>query len=493
MSSTRASTPLSNMAFTPLASATTGAGPTPGFTPLGQQPAAPKLLPWQTAPDPNLPTPGKPSLANVGYNLAKVPGELSNLAAKVPGAKLGQAVGTSIYNIGSTVSKMAQGNLQGAADTAMAGAKETNAVTEPVIGDTVQAAALPASMVVGGPEAFSAKGVLPFLGRTTVNGGYGAAIFGGNSAANGGNAKQVAVNSGLGFLAGAAGSAGAEGALGLKGVITGSTEPFSAALKQVTPDYEGATAVQKAKLIDQHTAANPRIQEGGVIKGRSVIPNASEQASAAEVAKIPGYDPKATNLQTHTLIQGEIAKQGDALATSLKNEKIIVPKREITSIINKATANVPDESTLIARGDAPLANYVRAAKASIAENDGTLSGVLQVRKDLDAAYANARGKLAYNSDKLAPLDEIHQEARNALNDYMASHAQNTDVKAALKSQAALYRADDVIAAKAAKEGGSTLDRVRTAIKDHPFGAMVSGGLGALGADKLLKATTGVGI
>jgi hypothetical protein len=165
----------------------------------------------------------------------------------------------------------------------------------------------------------------------------------------------------------------------------------------------------------------------------------------------------------------------------------------ISSIISKATADVPNESTLIARGDAPLANYIRAAKASVADNDGTLSGVLQVRKDLDAAYENARGKLAYNSDKIAPLDQIHQEARNALNDYLASHAQNTDVKAALKSQSLLYKADDVIRAKAAKEGGSALDRVRTAVKNHPLGAAISGSLTALGADKVLKATTGVGI
>jgi hypothetical protein len=107
---------------------------------------------------------------------------------------------------------------------------------------------------------------------------------------------------------------------------------------------------------------------------------------------------------------------------------------------------------------------------------GTLEGVLDVRQDLDAAYENARGKLAYGSDKIAPLDEIHQQARDALNQYLQDHAQNTEVKAALRSQSLLFRADDVLRDKASQEGGSVLQRVQSGIKNHPL-ASVAGAAG----------------
>jgi hypothetical protein len=446
------------------------------WAPIGQAstPApTPTTLPGEVAPSPS-----GPSLANVGANLAKIPGEVSDLASKIPGAQLGKAVGTSISKIG-------KGDFAGAASTATAGAKETNASIGPVVGDTIQAAALPASLMAGPADA---------LGRIGVNAASGAALAGGNAAASGASLPKTIGTAAGGAILGGALSGAVEAAPLLKGTITGSTEPYSAALKDVTPEYETATPTQKAKLIAQHTAATPRIQEGGLVTGRTAIANETEKASATELAKVPGYSPNATALQKHTLVQAEIGSQADALRTSLRNENILVPPQELSNIVAKAATDVPDESTLIARGDAPLANYLRAAKASVAKAPGTLEGVLDVRQDLDAAYENARGKLAYGSDKIAPLDEIHQQARDALNQYLEDHAQNTQVKAALRSQSLLFRADDVLREKAANEGGSVLDRVKTSVKSHPYvSAGVGGAVTALGADKILKSVTGVGL
>jgi hypothetical protein len=287
------------------------------------------------------PVPAAPSLSQqipgngqtLSQKLAAIPSQTADAVTHIfPGAQIGNAISNDLAGPVGAVTPLLQGNPKLALDTVKVGlanaAKENGANAGKIVGDAVQAVTLPASFALGAGDiapSLASKGVGPALARVAVNGVEGAGLTGGATAAAGGNAQSTTESSALGFAGGAGLSAGAEGIGALKGVINGSTEPYSAALKQVTPDYETATPTQKANLIDQHTATNPRIQEGGVIGGRSVIPNATEKASAAEVAKIPGYKPNATALQTHTLIQGEISKQGDALTTSLKNEKIIVP------------------------------------------------------------------------------------------------------------------------------------------------------------------------
>jgi hypothetical protein len=245
----------------------------------------------------------------------------------------------------------------------------------------------------------------------------------------------------------------------------------AAALKDVTPDYESATPTAKGKLISQPTVKGddgeelPRVQEGGTLKGRTVTPTPLEKEAATELQNVPGYDPKATALQKYQLAKGEIATRGQALSDSLENEKIAVPPKEIVSTVRKAVNEVPKDSLLLQKSDPAIKNYMRVVNNAVSKTDGTLKGVLDLRKSLDNTYQNARGKMAFGSDKLSALDEVHTAARDALTKYLIDHAQNTNVQDSLRSQWNLYRAADELQNKAEHEEGSTVGRL---MQKHPI-------------------------
>lgn len=252
------------------------------------------------------------------------------------------------------------------------------------------------------------------------------------------------------------------------------------ALERVTPDYNASSATVKQKLQAETIKDAPRINEGGIIKGRTVNATPLEKEAATELRTVPGYSDKLTNLQTENIVRPEIAARGKALTSSIEKENVLVPKKQVLSIVRNAVNEVPENSLLLQKSDPAISNYVRVAKNAAAVNDGTLGGVLKVRKALDTAYANARGKLAYDSDKLSALDEVHTAGRDALTKYLIDNAKNTKVKAALRSQWNLYRALDQIAPKAAREGGSKLQRAVDTAKAHPIvtgAALVGTGIG----------------
>lgn len=253
-----------------------------------------------------------------------------------------------------------------------------------------------------------------------------------------------------------------------------------AALARVMPDYESATNSAKLKLqaetVKNDTNATvPRVNEGGLFKGRTLTPTKLEKQAAQELRTVPGYKDKLTNLETENLIRPEIAARGKALESSLSKENILVPRKQVVSIVRKAVEDVPKHSLLLQKSDPAIASYLRVTENAANANDGTLAGVLRVRKNLDAAYANARGKLAYDNDKLAALDDVHRAGRDALTQYLIDTAKTTKVKEALQSQWNLYRALDEISVKAAKESGSSYKRLRDTIEKHP---VMSGAAGA---------------
>lgn len=225
-----------------------------------------------------------------------------------------------------------------------------------------------------------------------------------------------------------------------------------------------ATPSYNPKLVgEQPVEGIPRVQGGnGLLDSRTVTPRASEIAAGEELSKIEGYDPKATSLDKYNLVKATIATKAQELSSSLKSENILRPPQEIIKVVSDAVNQVPHESLLIQKSDPIIGNYMRVVKNAVTQNDGTLAGELEVRKALDAAYANARGKLAFGSDKISALDDLHTAARNAINDDMIAHARSTDIKASLQSQSNLYRAADVLQKKAEQEGNSRLDQIMKA-------------------------------
>lgn len=223
------------------------------------------------------------------------------------------------------------------------------------------------------------------------------------------------------------------------------------AIDDATPDYESSTPTGKGKLLD-------RTQEGGFLKGRTVEPSKLEIEAGTELSKIPGYEPASTKLSKYQVAKTEVAKRGQALEQSLKDENISVPKREVANRVKSAINEVPNKSLLLQKSDPVMNNYMRVLKNAQEKVPGTLDGVLKLRKMLDDAYENARGKQAFGSDKISALDDVHTAARNALTEYLIEMARSTDVKASLRSQWNLYRAMDMLKLAAEKESGSVLGR-----------------------------------
>lgn len=224
------------------------------------------------------------------------------------------------------------------------------------------------------------------------------------------------------------------------------------AIKDATPDYEAASSGQRQKLLS-------RVEEGGTFNGRTVKPNKLEIEAGAELSKVPNYDPNATKLAKYQLAEKENVSRAQKLDSDIKAEKIIVPKKQVASMVRQSIESLPEESMLLQKSDPAISNYMRVVENGLNKVDGTLQGVLELRKSLDTTYKNARGKAAFGSDKIAALDDIHTAARDTLTQYLIDNAKNVDVKAALRAQWNLYRAMDQLRVAAEKESGSSIGRL----------------------------------
>lgn len=230
------------------------------------------------------------------------------------------------------------------------------------------------------------------------------------------------------------------------------------ASKRVTPDYESMTPTQKSKIIgEQSVDGKPRVNEGGVIKGRTVNQTQQEIDSAKELTKIPGYSEKLSNLQTHDLIVKEIKNEATALRKSVAAEKVVIPKKEILSTVKSAIDKAGENSLLLSKSDPIIENYLRIAERATSKAPGNAEGILDVRQALDDAYYNNRGSMAYGDTRINSLDEIHKSSRTALNDMLKRYSKTSE--ASLEKQTNLYRADDVVNLKAAKEGSSKIEKI----------------------------------
>jgi hypothetical protein len=257
---------------------------------------------------------------------------------------------------------------------------------------------------------------------------------------------------------------------------------LKSAVKAVTPDINAVSKTARGKLIGETVNGAPRVNEGGIFKGRTITPNASEQAAAKELASLPQYRPSGTALQNFNAVRNVIGGKAATFEKSLTAEQTIVPKKEIVSAVRSAITSKSDESLLLQGSDPAVNQYLRVVANAATKANGTPKGIWDVRKTMDAAYENARGKLAYDSDKVAALDEVHRAGRTALNDLMTKYAKNTNVKAQFLSLKNLYNAKDELLVKAQGEKGSILKRAAAGVRKHPIGAVA----GAVGIEELLR-------
>lgn len=244
----------------------------------------------------------------------------------------------------------------------------------------------------------------------------------------------------------------------VKGLMPKSKTLLETAIEDATPNYESSTPTERKKLLG-------RVKEGGILKERTVSSDDFNNQAGEALSKVPGYNPKATKLEKFQTASKEASRQGENLSNSIKAEKVVVPKKVVSSLIKNAISKTSQESLLLQSSDPIIKQYMRVMKNALTKETGTLDGVYNLRKTLDDAYENARGKQAFGSDKISALDDIHKASRDALNKYLIDNAQNVDVKASLKAQWDLYRAIDELRIAAEKESGSSVGRV---IQNNPI-------------------------
>lgn len=252
------------------------------------------------------------------------------------------------------------------------------------------------------------------------------------------------------------------------------------AVKDATPAYN-KKLIKDQPIRNANGTTTPRVTEAKGLTGQRTVTSTQLETEAGQaLTKVKDYPTKGTNLEKYQSIQPEIARQGQGLEASLKNEKILRPPQQILKIANDAMDKALNDSLILQKADPVVTNYSRVIKNAISQSDGTLAGEFKVRQIMDTAYKNARGKLAYGSDKISALDEVHTAVRDALNQDVINKARNTDVQAALKSEWDLYRASKVLREKAEAEAGSTLEQFA---QNHPIitkGVKAVGRLGGLG-------------
>lgn len=228
-------------------------------------------------------------------------------------------------------------------------------------------------------------------------------------------------------------------------------------VKDATPSYS-KKMIGESGIKNPDGTITPRVQEGGIASGRKITPTSLEEQAGQQLSKVPDYPTNGTALEKYQAVQPELSARGKLLQQSLENEHILRPPQQITKVVSDAVNDVPKESLLLQKSDPVIKNYMRVVKNAVTQNDGTLAGELKIRQAMDDAYENARGKLAYGSDKISALDDVHSAARDALNKDIIEHAIETDVKTHLKEQWDLYRAADVLRAKAEAESGTAIGR-----------------------------------
>ena len=235
-------------------------------------------------------------------------------------------------------------------------------------------------------------------------------------------------------------------------------------IKDTTPSYD-KSLIGEPNIKNADGTITPRLKSidknGNPFAVPEVTSTPMEIAAGKELSKVEGYNPKATTLSKYNFSTKAIADKSNSYRASLANEKVIVPKKEMVSLIKKSVNEASQNSLLIQKTDPIVKNYIRVATRASQTVDGTLAGMDKLRLALDQAYDDAGGKYGNNKG----LDQIHRAARNAITKDMIAKAKTTEVKASLKQMENLYNASDVLKDEARKAGGSKWEQFT---KKHPI-------------------------
>lgn len=415
---------------------------------------------------------GSPA-ANIWANLAALPGQLGQVASKFPGAQIGSAIGNSVATLGTAASELAKGNPGIAGDTLKRGVQEQNANFGKTAGDAAQAVALPASLALGGGTGATAAAR---IGTAALKYGAVGALGGGGAAAAGGGDLGATATGAL--EGGALGAAG--GALGQSAgeIYSHFSKPAGDEFinQLVTPQQ----TTGKTGTLTKNIKAGS-VQEGGVVSGRTITPNAQQVAIENEVKTVPGISPQQTLLQNANSIHDEIGVTAQNLRTQLSQQEVqpILQPEDIQKLVADTKAKIGENPVLVGDAQVSAERILNKFQSLLPKNgDITAENVLDARQSLDNWMRDIKGGTVFDPKTENAVSIALRAVRQGANGILADKAPDVAVGQMLRRQTLLYDALDNIAPKAAKEAGSILGRMTQTVKNHPVISTITGLTGA---------------
>lgn len=186
------------------------------------------------------------------------------------------------------------------------------------------------------------------------------------------------------------------------------------------------------------------------------------------------------------------------LQTSLDGDPEVnynADKPAVMSKLDDLKTQMPREFSAIKDSKSVFSNVVDFAKETIANSEDSIKGIRNARSAFDA-QAQKEYPSAYKGagiDVSTPAGRAISAVRNTINEHLYNTAPNgSEIQNLIGREADIFRAAENIAPKAAKGEGKNL--ISQVIKKYPTLARFIGyGATALGLDKAIKVTTGVGV
>lgn len=238
-------------------------------------------------------------------------------------------------------------------------------------------------------------------------------------------------------------------------------------------------------------ALSGTLEKGGILSGQSAGIDASVTKLANNLKDIVTSKDPLVNLQNLGKAMNDTEAQ---LQTILQSDKTPIVKQAFSDALDATRDSIPREFTRIG-GDSGKAvdDVFQFAKEKVNEADPTINGMRNARIEFDtqarAQYPNAF-KNGMIDTKTAAGNAI-KVARDAMNDYMYQTAQQgSQLQQLIGREADIYRGIDNIAPKAAaNDSQGAVQKIYNTIRQHKVATLG----GAYVADKVIKATTGVGV
>lgn len=445
----------------------------PSATPPPQTGATPfNYVPGATPPPPQLGTLPKPGYDTSNIHNASLGGlgsDLSNLASKFPGQELGKAVGSSLHDFSTASDQILQGKGKEAWKTLTT--PDPNVHPEKVIGDTINAVALPTSLALGGGTGAS---VSARIGNAALKYGTAGGALGTGSAMTQGKSTGDVVKSGAtGAITGAIGGATGQGISEGISAYKASKASHDFIDNMITPPTEkgkvGLTAIKSGK-----------VSEGEGLLGKrdfsKALPNYDEVK--ASVAQVPGISPKNTNLENLNAIHENIVSTAENLKGQLGAETSSFTPKEFNKYMNGIKTDLAENPTIVGDAEKTAGKIVDKFNSLVTKNGYTPEGLLNARQELDAWMGSQKPNI-FDPKAESAVSTAMRAIRQGGNKFLIDLAPNVEVKGLLAHQTNLYDAIDILGPKAQKEGASYISRLVGAVKAHPIGAAVTSGAGGL--------------